>query len=885
MRIIEDLFMSFRRWKIWIAVLAVSGSAGLAGLAVAQESAAWQPPANLSNSGAASNPAIAATPDGVLHAIWWDAALGTLYARTTSATDSTWTAPERLPQIVGRRVVDAQTGTEDILAPRDMRLTADASGNVYAFWTSSTDELLSMVNRGTWSDPVTVASRAVQFAASPGAGDQLHLAYLRPIDADETPAGLYYRLASGGTWGPARRIDSSAYYRTLKPEQASLSVAGDGAGRVQVTWDQPASDQSQIARSTDQGATWSAPQPVSTAASGQARQARIAALPNGEFLLLWQNSAAPGCGFTHSRSSDGGETWTAPELVLSTLMRCDADWSFATDAAGRLWLLGRPKGAATTVIMAAVWDGVRWSEPRDVTFSFFDDRTKLSTNLSCVDLAVVGSTAALIGCDARNDVWAARNATNLDQLLPSLTVVWSQPQALTAQSGIVPPEALPDLAADAAGQVYAVWNQLAAVSSDSELYAAAWREGRWSSAARITTTESDAGLTAARQPSFSADNRERVHLVWSGGTAGEIYYSWAYARDLGTSQRWADSVRLSPAAELGRWPDLVADPRSTNVFVIYTLPFNEQRGVYLSASSDSGQTWQTPVEIFDAAAAGWESVDRARLALDPQHNLLHAVWQRRALPDQNQPEEISYAVSHDNGQTWSTPLKVAAGAVAWPQVIVPQAGQVYLAWCQSDAGATSVRGQISPDGGQRWSAPAVISQLDRATCPVGLATDNLGQMQIASTAANSGGESILLTAAWNGQSWSRSETLALGQSASDDNAAVIALVPLANRLSALIKLWSSATQSRSGFQIVATDREIPAVGVLQPAPTFTPMPTATPQPTSTPTPTETPLPAPNDRAMRPPSSSGGPPPLLLGGALAAIIVVIVVARVIWTKRR
>lgn len=885
--------MMLRRWKIGIMAFVICGASLLAGLVRAQaDDMPWLPPANLSNSGAATQPVIAVTADGGLHALWWDAALGALYSRAAIASDATWSTPTRVPEIVGRRVLDTQTGVETITAPREMRLVADAANNVYAFWYNSDDQLLSAVNRGGgWSEPFALAEKAVQFEAAPGPGDRLHLIYIRPIDSEEAPAGVYYRSAIGGNWDPARRIDVSAYYRTIRPEQAHLSVAGNEAGSVIATWDQPPLNQSQFARSIDQGATWSEPQPVISAEAGQARRARVAPVPNGEFLLQWQDPAASGCGFTQYRSSDNGETWTTPEVVLSALTRCDMRWTFAPDQAGRLWLIGQPAGAAANVVTVAAWNGAAWSEPRDVTFAFFDDRTQLTTNLNCVNLSIAGATAGIIGCDARSDVWAARNASDLDQWLSGLTSVWSQPQAITSQSGTVALEALPDTAVDSAGHVYATWNQLASDGSGSELFTAVWREGRWSGASRFSTTETagaDAAATAARQarqPALIADNRDRVHVVWSGGSAGEIYYSWAYARDLGGGQRWNEAAQLSPASALAHWPDIAADPRGTTLYVIYTLPFNEQRGVYLSVSPDNGQSWQAPLKVFDAAAAGWASVDRARLAFDPERKILHAVWQRRALPGQNQPEEIYYAASRDDGRTWSTPRQAASGVVAWPQVIVPAAGQVYLAWCQTEANASNVRGQFSPDEGQRWSAAAPIYQFDQVSCPVSLATDALGQMQVASTAANSGGESILLTTVWNGQTWNRPEVHALGQRASADNAVSIALVPQVDRLSAVIKLWSQTAAAGSGFEIVVTDRQIPAVGVLQPAPTFTPLPTVTPGPTTTPSPTETPRAQPDDRALRPPTSGGGPPPMILGGALAAIIVVIVVVRVIWVKRR
>jgi hypothetical protein len=886
--------MFLRRWNLIITLLFVVSGGLLVRLAQAQTGdAPWLPAVNLSNSGAASQPLIATASDNVLHALWWDSTLGTLYARTTDASQLSWTEPEPVPDILGRRVQDTQTGEETIFAPRDMRLLADASENVYAFWYDSTDRLLSSMNNGSsWSNPAVVAEKALLFDATADPGGQMQVVYVRPIDAPNAPAGIYHRSASGGNWGSASLVDSSAYYRTLKPEQAHVSIAGSEAGTVLVAWDKPPLNQSVLARSTDQGTTWSAPQPVAGAPAAQAGRARVAFGPGSEFLLHWQDAGASGCGLTQSRSSDEGQTWTAPEVILSALTRCDGMWSFASDQAGRLWLLSRAAGPGANGIKAAVWDGEAWSEPRDVTFAFFDDRTQLSTNLNCLNLSIAGEAAGLIGCDAGGDVWATRNAIGLEQWLPSLQRVWSEPLTLSTQASVVAPDSVPDVTADSQGRVYTVWSQLTSDGLGTDLFSAVWRDGRWSGASRLSTTgtlDEDSAAAAdapqADQPAIATDNRDRVHVVWSDGAAGEILYSWAYARDLGSGQRWNETTRLSPTSMLGQWPDIVADSRSDDLYVIYTLPFNEQRGVYLSVSTDDGQSWQTPVKIFDAEAAGWSSVDRARLALDAENQRLHAVWLRRALPGQSQSQEVYYAASSDGGQNWTAPTQVAAGAVDGPQVIVPAAGQVYLAWCQADTVGPNVRGQFSPDGGQRWSAPVQINQFEQVSCPVSLATDGLGQMHLAGMTHNAGGESVLLTARWNGQTWTVPESYGLGQRSDPGNVAAIALVPQADRLSATVKLWSKQADTSEHFEIVATDRSSPAVGVLSPAPTFTPMPTPTASPTATPLPTATVKPQLTDRALMPPSAGGGPPPLVLGGALAAVIVVIIVARIIWVKRR
>src|SRR5512136_1260975 len=84
----------------------------------------WTQPVNVSRSGGASLPALAAEPDGTLHLLWWDAVDGEQYARTTSITGTLWTRPAPVTQIVGRRKLDPQTNKIVLTAPRDARMAS-----------------------------------------------------------------------------------------------------------------------------------------------------------------------------------------------------------------------------------------------------------------------------------------------------------------------------------------------------------------------------------------------------------------------------------------------------------------------------------------------------------------------------------------------------------------------------------------------------------------------------------------------------------------------------------------------------------------------------------------------------------------------------------------
>ncbi len=82
----------------------------------------WSPPVNLSQSGAASAPVIAAEADGTLHILWWDKFDGAKYAYYTA--DKGWSKPVTVATIVGARPT-SQSPTP--VAPDQLRLLVDSS--------------------------------------------------------------------------------------------------------------------------------------------------------------------------------------------------------------------------------------------------------------------------------------------------------------------------------------------------------------------------------------------------------------------------------------------------------------------------------------------------------------------------------------------------------------------------------------------------------------------------------------------------------------------------------------------------------------------------------------------------------------------------------------
>ncbi len=767
-----------------------------------------------------------------------------------------------------------------------------------ALWLDATDQLSTAQSQGdAWSDATLLSTSAVAFDAERNISDTLGLAYIKPISSADEPAGIYYRTNTGTSWSNAVLVHSSLYFRTATAQDLQISVAGVNQN-VLIAWDDPQLNQSQYARSGDGGRTWSEPQIITGTESGRTRRVHVAAAPNGDLLLIWQDTSLSGCGWTQRRSSDGGNTWSDAQRVLGSMTRCEERFAFSI-ADNRLWLASRAttdsvNTTVTTAIMAA-WDGRTWSPPSDVSLSFVDAATNRTLTLNCLNVDIAGQTASVIGCDPIGDVWGAHNAIALTDLGTALTSVWSPVEVISDRTAPAASEGIVATTADRQGHIYALWSQaIPGDSASTALYGSELIDKHW---ARATLLLGGSGVSNndighAGQPALMADNRDRIHAVWSSGTTGAIYYAWAYARDFNSATSWSQPVIVPQTAPTTGWPNVTVGPDSDTVYVIYAAPFNEKRGIYFNRSDDNGTTWWlTPTLVFDAAAAQWDSADKPRLVFDPSANVLHAIWLRANLPNSLSPRSVYYARSTDGGQTWSQPLTLTVGQVDWPRLALNGPGELVAAWTErttpDQAEAITPLGVVSVasnDGGLHWTAPDQVHGLEHISGPIDIAPDRSGKLYLGAIGQTLNGESALIYAEWAAQKWGQAQSVTLSQDAVMGNSTALTLAPETGQLVVLMRLWVFDQQNHGSFQIAAMNREVQVTSIT-PVPAVTPVLTATPAPTVTPLPTTTPLPPLPDNTQLPKTVRPETNPLILGSLLAAIIVVVVVARTIWIRRR
>jgi hypothetical protein len=370
---------------------------------------AWSYPAALNTNAATDSgrdcyPQVATDGGGNWLVVWQsDDSLGgtigtdddILVARSTDNGD-TWTAPAALN-------TNAATDSGNDRWPQ---VTTDSAGNWLAAWSSDEDLFDPTLGANIGTDGDILVSRSVDNGASWTA-----------------PAALNTNAAS----------DSG--------DDSMPQVTTDGAGHWVAVW---VSDDSLgstigtdydilVARSTDNGATWTAPAALNTNAatdSGSDTWPQVTTDGAGNWVVVWSFSDFhppydwEGMVILVARSTDNGATWTA-SAALNTASKGDRRPQVTTDGAGH-WVavwnstdsLGGTIGTDDDILVARSTDnGATWTAPAPLnsnaaTDSGYDEAAQVTTDGGGHWLTVWDSTYWQGGCGNDKEILVARSTDN-----------------------------------------------------------------------------------------------------------------------------------------------------------------------------------------------------------------------------------------------------------------------------------------------------------------------------------------------------------------------------------------------------------------------------------------------------------------------------------------
>jgi len=715
----------------------------------AQSSQIWSDPVNLSNSGGSLDPIMVVDTRGTIHVIWVDRFDGYKYVESADGGVK-WTSP---------KIVDYPFSPKDDGRPV---FIANINGGIQIFWKDKNNALFyaqaqpeAMSIPGSWTDSYKLSDSVLDFNVVTDSRGALHVAYAKSSGTDLSPAGVYYRKLDGAGWSTVKSLYESPYFRSLNSDSAHvrLSVADneDNSRTVYIVWDDRSQKRIFLAKTDDQNNVWDAPiqlkGPEDFTGSDLPFNVNVSVVGNN-VLLLWE-AGEPGsrCTQYSQWSVDGGKQFTDPIKMLDEFVSCPKESNFISQSTEFSVALLNIQNDLSLI----AWNGSRWSalQPQADLSVFLNSVTFDNVLFGCQNIGFNKETIFVVGCDqgAGGDIWfRSRPLGSLEEWFPPSSA-WTSPVEVTSVSQKI--SSLVSVVDDQQNVIHAFWAQAPLMDidkADATIQYARWSGGKWSKPVSIL-----AGFDGVpTQLSSTLDAQGKVFLSWNEGKNSNLYFSWASVERANVASEWSDPQQLPTPTQISSSPDILVDGMD-KIVIAYSVPLNEDRGIYVVQSDDFGKTWSQPVRVFDAIAANWDLADQPKMALSGDGHL-HLLFSKTSLRESDPSGGLYYVISSDGGETWSQPTTVAESPVLWSQIVSYDKQVIHRVW-QENAGLTlDVFHQVSTDGGENWESSVKVFSTNDLLAKIALSKDIDGHLYISQTHGESTGFSVDVSQ-WNGARW------------------------------------------------------------------------------------------------------------------------------------
>ncbi len=720
----------------------------------AQSSRVWSDPINLSNSGGSSNPVLVLDTLGKMHAIWVDEFDGYRYAK--SEDGSVWTTSKK----VGYPFFSK--GLAPLLVP-------GPRGFIHVFWQSFEKRLIysqghsdNLDNPNAWAFRATMSEHVLAFDAVVDSKGVLHLVYIRNTNSDLGPAGIYYvrSLDEGRSWSFEKLLYESQYFRTTKPDIAHIRIVvpkDANNDKVYVTWDNTSLKRIFMSSSTNSGSTWT----DAVQLKGPEDTGGYDMPFNGEMyisgqktLFLWEvgEPGANQCNLYGQWSEDGGSTWGDTEIILSNRSICPTRIDFLVQEDDSIILFfGYLQGTPSLV----AWNGTEWSEPQtqDELSNFSNPVTGETILLDCQSPVVREDRLYLAGCDlgSGGDIWVMSRVIVPAADWAFSNSLWSLPKLLKSTT-----QKIPFLVYGVDGEyLHAFWPQSPGTTDsniEDAIYYSRLNGTEWSPPLDVIY-----GLSGdAGELSVASNGSGRLLLVWSDQNNGNLLFSWANSSKANSQAEWENPHDLPSPSQWTSSPDILIDAAG-RIVVVYAVPINEKRGIYMIQSTDNGTTWSSPISVFDAETSGWVMVNHPKIALSGDGRL-HVLFTNYS-GFSNQPVGLYYLQSSDGGITWSEPDVVSEDMVVWSDITSFGEGAIHRIWQQDNGSVVVTLDQESTDSGMNWGKTVNVTGVSKNITPVALASNNSSELHLIQSLEDTTPPYLqeyrlkVLDWRWNGTEW------------------------------------------------------------------------------------------------------------------------------------
>lgn len=191
---------------------------------------------------------------------------------------------------------------------------------------------------------------------------------------------------------------------------------------------------------------------------------------------------------------------------------------------------------------------------------------------------------------------------------------------------------------------------------------------------------------AAENPSLAFASNNDGYCAWCEGLTTTAAYQIVVARLPATTTTWTTGVVVNDSTAPAENPNLLVGLNNT-LYVAWEDQRNGDDDIFFARSTDQGQTWTTNVQVSDAPTGSDQYIPY--LAQD-SNGQLYAIW----VDSRSGSPQIYVAASNDNGDTWSTSQAVApvTGNTPQdnPQIGVDSSANVYAIWDDARSGDLDV---------------------------------------------------------------------------------------------------------------------------------------------------------------------------------------------------
>ena len=205
-----------------------------------------------------------------------------------------------------------------------------------------------------------------------------------------------------------------------------------------------------------------------------------------------------------------------------------------------------------------------------------------------------------------------------------------------------------------------------------------------------TNISNNAGESAQPQIAVSGNN---VYVVWADRTPG-INFDIFFAVSIDNGQTFSTPINLSNNTGSSTQPQIAAS--GNNVYVTWEdrTPGNPE--IFFAVSIDNGQTFSTPINLSNNTGGSTEP----QIAVSGTN--VYVTWIDNTPGNFN--IDIFFAVSIDNGQSFSTPINLSNNTgLSSQQQIAASGNNVYIVWTDSTPGNNDILFATSNDNGQSFN--------------------------------------------------------------------------------------------------------------------------------------------------------------------------------------